>query len=79
MARLNIPTAIVFSAIGTGSVVGIATCTDDGVPTVCTIDGGTCPGDGRLCVKQTTHESCCPVCPVLGSCPAGCVLDFPPI
>lgn len=80
MARLNIPAVLVVSVLGTGSVVGVATCTDDDdEPTECTVEGD-CPGDGRLCIEDDgTHTPCCPTCPVMGSCPTGCVLDLPPI
>ncbi|MBA2542844.1 MAG: hypothetical protein H0V17_24575 [Deltaproteobacteria bacterium] len=73
MRRLKLPTTLVVV------VLGVAGCGDDDPPQECTLEG-VCPEDGRVCLKEDTAEPCCPVCPATpGQCPAGCILEFPPI
>jgi hypothetical protein len=58
-------------------VIGVACGDDDDEE--CTVEG-TCPSDGRICVdEQTMTMPCCPICPIDGTCPNGCVLELPPI
>jgi hypothetical protein len=81
MARLRIPAVLAVAVVG-GATVGIiaASCGYDEPPSECTVDGGVCPTDGKLCLdEQTRTQPCCPLCPVEGTCPNGCVLDLPPI
>ncbi len=78
--RLTIPTTLVVVMIGATSLVAMTAC-DEGEepPQECMIEG-TCPDDGRVCLDEQTAEACCPVCPVDGQqCPAGCILEFPPV
>lgn len=71
--RLSIPKTLVVAVLAT------AACDDDDEPQECTIEG-TCPDDGRVCLKEDTAAPCCPICPVTpGQCPSGCILEFPPI
>jgi hypothetical protein len=81
VARLRIPAVLAVALIG-GTTIGIvaASCGGGESPPECQADAGTCPGDGRICLDEATGiDPCCPVCPVNGTCPDGCVLQLPPI
>ena len=77
--RLLIPKTLVVAAIGASALILPACDDDDDPPQECTVEG-ICPDDGRVCLDEQTAEPCCPVCPADGAqCPAGCILEFPPI
>lgn len=74
---LTLPKTLVVAVIGAASLVGCED--DDDPPQQCDIEG-ICPADGRVCLDEQTAEACCPVCPADGlECPAGCILEFPPV
>ncbi len=80
MARsLTLPTTLVVAVISATSLALPACDDDDAPPQECTIEG-ICPEDGRVCLDEQTAAVCCPVCPEDGlECPAGCILEFPPV
>ncbi len=77
--RLKLPTTLVVAVISTATSLAVVGCDDYEEPQECTIEG-ICPDDGRVCLDEQTAEVCCPVCPADGlECPAGCILEFPPV
>lgn len=76
---LTLPKTLVVAVIGAASLT-LSACDDDtDPPQECTLEG-ICPADGRVCLDEQTAEACCPVCPADGlECPAGCILEFPPV
>lgn len=75
--KLKLPSTLIVAAIAAAPLV--ACDDDDPPPQECTIEG-ICPDDGRVCLDEQTADVCCPVCPTDGlTCPAGCVLEFPPV
>lgn len=81
MARkLTLPSTLVVAVLSASSLIAVPACDgDDEPPQECEIEG-ICPDDGRVCLDEQTAEACCPVCPEDGmTCPAGCILEFPPV
>jgi hypothetical protein len=78
--RLKLPETLVVAVLGASALV-LPACDgdDDDQPQQCDVEG-ICPDDGRVCLDEQSAEPCCPVCPEDGmQCPAGCILEFPPI